>query len=445
MLNKKYKNLLNQSALYGLGIFLMKGISLVMLPVYTHYLSPTDYGRLEILVISANILSIILSFGLVEALCRFVGLSDNLADKKKHAGECLFIAIIIAIVSYIFFHFYSTVFVDLLPGKIDEKEMYLLGIALAVGGMINVPLAWLRITDNAFLFFKVTIAKVIIQVALTLYWLSSGLGILSVLGAGAVSSVLVALFLSYVQVRETGLNLSLSSLTSILKYAYPILIGGLATFALSGMDRWILAEYFGAQEIAAYAIAIKFALVPTLLIQPFTLWWFPKRYSVLNEKNGRELNAHFSILGSIISVLLCGGIGLLGPYFIQQLTPLEYHSAIQILPWLLLCSLIKMVSELLNLGCFIDKSSQLQMKINIFSCGVGALLLFILIPHFMVNGALTSLLLANITRLVLFYFFSQKELYLPYKFGYLSTAFGASLVAMWLGQLVEKSSWLALS
>jgi len=443
MLSQKYKNLINQSALYGLGMLLMKGISLIMLPVYTHYLSPEDYGRLEILVISANIFSIILSFGLVEALCRFVGLAKKAADKKRHAGECLFLAIIIALISVVFFHFNSAVIVTFLPGEITEKEMYCLGIALAVGGMINVPLAWLRITDNALLFFKVTMLKVVLQVILTVYWLSSGMGVLSVLIAGAVSSVIVALLLSVIQFKETGLNLSLVSLKTILKYAYPILIGGLATFALSGMDRWVLAEYFGAEEIAAYAIAIKFALVPTLLIQPYTLWWFPKRYSVLNESNGRALNAHFSILGSIFAILLCGGVGLLGPYLIQALTPKEYHDAIPILPWLLLCSLIKMLAELLNLGCFIDKNSQLQMKINFFSCGLGAFLLFVLIPHFMIMGALISLLIANSTRFALFYFFSQQQLYLPYKFGYVYTAFGATIIAMWLGQLIEKNSWLA--
>jgi len=445
MFSQKYKNLINQSALYGLGIFLMKGISLVMLPVYTHYLSAEDYGRLEVLVVSANVFSIILSFGLVEALCRFVGLTKDETEKKRHAGECLFLAIIIAVISSVLFYLYSSAIVEFLPGNITEKEMYFLGIALAVGGMINVPLAWLRITNNAFLFFKITMVKVVLQVALTVYWLSSGMGISSVLLAGAVASVVVALLLSFIQIKETGLNLSLESLVAILKYACPIFIGGLATFALSGMDRWILAEYFGAEKIAAYAIAIKFALIPTLLIQPFTLWWFPKRYSVLNELNGKELNAHFSILGAIISIVFCGGIGLLGPYLIQALTPEEYHSAIQILPWLLLCSLIKMVSELLNLGCYIEKSSQMQMKINFFSCGIGALLLFILVPQFMILGAIISLLVANSTRLVLFYYFSQKALYLPYKFGYLCTAFGASIIAMWLGQLIEKNAWLASS
>jgi O-antigen/teichoic acid export membrane protein len=435
MLSKRYKNLLNQSALYGLSIFLMKGISLVMLPVYTNYLSPADYGRLEVLVVFSNVVSIVLGFGLVEALYRFVGLVDDVEQKKRHAGEWLFVAGVIAILSYSLFHFYSKELLPLLPGAITENELYLLGVALSVGGLINIPLAWLRITERAGLFFSISMLKVVMQVSMTFYGLINGWGIVSILAAGAISAVIVAGILCVIQLRETPMIFSAKQINNIIRYAGPIFIGGLATFALSGMDRWLLAEHFGAVEIAAYAIAIKFALVPTLLIQPFTLWWFPKRFSMLKEDNGKVLNAHFAMIGAVISVLICGSLGLLGPLLIAWLTPVEYHAAINILPWLLLCTLLKMLSDLLNLGCFVDKNTQLQMNINLFSCGLGGLLLVILVPLFMIKGALISLIAANVMRMALFYYFSQKKVYLPYKLPYLYSAISAAFIATWFGQV----------
>ncbi|MBL4765045.1 MAG: oligosaccharide flippase family protein [Colwellia sp.] len=435
MLNSRYKNLLNQSAFYGLSIFLMKGISLIMLPVYTHYLIPEDYGRLEVLVVFSNVASIILGFGLVETLYRFVGFADDAEKKQRHAAECLFVAGIIAIISYTFFHFYSKNLVQLLPGILTENELYLLGIALSVGGLINIPLAWLRITERAGLFFTVSMLKVILQVSLTFYWLVNGWGVTSILAAGAVSSVIIALILCVIQLKETQISFSIKHMKSIIYYAGPIFVGGVATFSLSGMDRWLLAGHFGAVEIAAYAIAIKFALVPTLLIQPFTLWWFPKRFSVLKEQDGKAVNAHFAVLGAIISVLICGILGLVGPILIHYLTPVEYHAAISILPWLLLCTLLKMLSDLLNLGCFIEKNSQVQMKINLAACGLGGLLLFMLVPTFMIAGALTALIIANGIRTLLFYYYSQKKVYLPYKFGYLFSAISAAFVATYFGQI----------
>jgi O-antigen/teichoic acid export membrane protein len=445
MLSSRYKSLINQSALYGMSIFLMKGISLIMLPIYTHYLTPADYGRLEVLVVFSNVVSIILGFGLVEALYRFVGLADDNEQKKRHATECLYIASFIAIISYTIFHFYSSDLLTLLPGIITENELYLLGIALSVSGLINIPLAWLRITERAGLFFSISMFKVLLQVAFTFYGLINGWGITSVLGAGAISSVVIALILCAIQLHDTHSekahtkkvnNDSLrKSVKNILTYSGPIFVGGAATFVLSGMDRWILAEHFGAIEIAAYAIAIKFALVPTLLIQPFTLWWYPKRFSMLKEDNGKNLNAHFAILGAIISVIICGSLGLLGPFLIQWLTPVEYHAAIAILPWLLLCTLLKMLSELLNLGCFVEQSTQLQMNINLVACGFGGLLLIVLVPLLRVEGALISLISANAIRMGLFYYYSQKKIFLPYKFGYLFSAISAAFIATWFGQV----------
>lgn len=435
MLNSRYKNLLNQSALYGLSIFLMKGISLIMLPIYTSYLMPNEYGRLEVLVVFANIVSIILGFGLVEALYRFVGLADGIEKKQRHAAECLFVAGIIALISYAIFHFYAKDLLHFLPGDITENELYLLGVALSVGGLINIPLAWLRITERAGLFFIISMLKVILQVSLTLYWLINGWGITSILASGAVSSIIVAIILCVIQLKETRISFSLKHIKNIVTYAGPIFIGGAATFTLSGMDRWLLAEHFGATQIAAYAIAIKFALVPTLLIQPFTLWWFPKRFSVLKEQDGKNINAHFAVLGAILSVLICGSLGLIGPLLIQYLTPPAYHGAITILPWLLLCTLLKMLADLLNLGCFVEKSTQLQMNINLGASGIGGLLLIILVPLFMIEGALAALIAANVIRMALFYYFSQQKIYLPYRFGYLYPAISAAVVATWFGQM----------
>ena len=215
MLNNRYKNLLNQSALYGLSIFLMKGISLVMLPIYTSYLMPSDYGRLEVLVVFSNIVSIVLGFGLVEALYRFVGLADGIEKKQRHAAECLLVAGVIALISYTIFHCYSKELLPFLPGNITENELYLLGVALSVGGLINIPLAWLRITERAGLFFIISMLKVVLQVSLTFYWLINGWGITSILAAGAVSSVIIAIILCVIQLKETKINFSIKHLKSI--------------------------------------------------------------------------------------------------------------------------------------------------------------------------------------------------------------------------------------
>jgi O-antigen/teichoic acid export membrane protein len=95
-----------------------------------------------------------------------------------------------------------------------------------------------------------------------------------------------------------------------------------------------------------------------------------------------------------------------------------------------------MLSDLLNLGCYVKKYSRLQMKINIAACTLGAALLFILVPRFMITGALVSLIIANLIRTLLIYYFSQQQVNLPYKFDYFYLALFAAVTFTWLGQII---------
>ena len=43
------KIVIHQAVYYGLGILLMKSVSLIMLPILTHYFTPAEYGALELM------------------------------------------------------------------------------------------------------------------------------------------------------------------------------------------------------------------------------------------------------------------------------------------------------------------------------------------------------------------------------------------------------------
>lgn len=56
---------------YTLAIAGLKGISLLMLPIVTRFLSPESYGTLNFLVSIGAMLSIFLGFGMAEMLFQF--------------------------------------------------------------------------------------------------------------------------------------------------------------------------------------------------------------------------------------------------------------------------------------------------------------------------------------------------------------------------------------
>lgn len=62
---------LRQGALYAAALGLSKALGFALLPLSASCLSPSDFGRLEILTAFADIAGIVLGLGLVEVLYRY--------------------------------------------------------------------------------------------------------------------------------------------------------------------------------------------------------------------------------------------------------------------------------------------------------------------------------------------------------------------------------------
>ena len=68
-----------------------------MVPVYTHYLTPADYGVLEILTLVSVILSMILSVRLESAVVRFYFEYNDTEDRNSLISTVLIFVCAIAI------------------------------------------------------------------------------------------------------------------------------------------------------------------------------------------------------------------------------------------------------------------------------------------------------------------------------------------------------------
>ena len=71
------RRLATTGAAYTASSVLSKLVAVVLLPVYTAYLSPADYGAAEVMLASLVAASILIRFGLIEALMRFYYLAGE--------------------------------------------------------------------------------------------------------------------------------------------------------------------------------------------------------------------------------------------------------------------------------------------------------------------------------------------------------------------------------
>ena len=68
------------SSIYGLSNILNRIVSFILLPVYTHYLTPADYGLMDLLYFTTAFIGMVLEMGINSAVSRFYFESE---DQKK--------------------------------------------------------------------------------------------------------------------------------------------------------------------------------------------------------------------------------------------------------------------------------------------------------------------------------------------------------------------------
>ncbi|MCP3870941.1 MAG: oligosaccharide flippase family protein [Gammaproteobacteria bacterium] len=411
---RRLPDTLRQTMLYGASVALMKGISLLMLPFIAHHLSTDAFGRLEVISSLAVIGSILVGMGLEDALFRFAGASKDPTERRRLAAEVFGLTLIIGTTALIVGYLSADLIAALMPGQPTGYEMRLVLSMLALEGCIAIPLGWLRMRNQAVSFFLVTIGRALTQALLVLLLLSVGRGVEGVLEAGLLAVVAQALVVGYLHIRDTGLSVSRKTGRRSLVYSLPIVASGLVAFALNGLDRWILAEHTGLADVAQFGVAAKFALAVVLLMQPFGMWWSPRRFEVLNEPDGHRKAAGFIALGVVLTMIIAVPVGLISPLLIDWMLPGSYAMAGQYTLVLVLVMAFKEIAELINLGCFTGKTTRTQLVINIIGASGGILGMFWWTPEHAVWGVILALLLAQGIRVVLFFIASQHFLPLPY-------------------------------
>jgi O-antigen/teichoic acid export membrane protein len=403
-----------QSMLYGISIAMMKGISLLMLPFIAQHLSNSEFGRLEVISSLAIIGSILVGMGMEDTLFRFIGSAKGKQQRAKVGAQIFSLTLLIAVPALISSWFAAATIATLIPGNPSTYEVRLLLAVLALEGCIAVPLGWLRIKNRALSFFIASFGRAFIQAALVLIFLSMQRGVTGILEAGLIAAVIQTVLLCYWQIRDTGLAFSSKTSRSAFIYSLPLVASGLVAFALNGLDRWVLAEYSTLANVADFSIAAKFALATVLLLQPFGMWWSPRRFAVLSENGGAQKVAHFTAMGASLAILIATLVALLSPALIRYLLPESYILAGEYALALVLIMLLKELVELFNIGCFSGKTTNSQFIINLFSALIGIACMLLLTPLYQVWGVIFSLLIAQFIRLLFFYHVSQYFLKLNY-------------------------------
>jgi len=88
-LHAELKNLLKHGSIYTVGTVLGRIVSFLMLPIYTTYLEPAEYGTLELVGLTIDVISTAIGIGMTAAVMRFYFKYEDEESKKRVVSSAL--------------------------------------------------------------------------------------------------------------------------------------------------------------------------------------------------------------------------------------------------------------------------------------------------------------------------------------------------------------------
>ena len=276
------RRLATTGAAYTAASIVSKVIAVVLLPLYTRHLSPADYGAAEVMFAAVVSASIIVRFGLIEAVLRFYYKDDEQPREvvaSSFAG-LFWLSTAAMAIALPFAEPISRALLDVSPAemeRISATQLAQISIAgLWVLTMSEFLLTMFRLEVRARAFYTTAIVYVLATIALTVFLVvvldEGARGLL--IGSYAAGAVTVLVLIA-LQWRKLSLRFDPALLRRLFRFGLPTMPAEVSLYLLNFVDRLIILRTVGAAEAGLYSVAVKFAQAVNVLVRGFQLAWPP--------------------------------------------------------------------------------------------------------------------------------------------------------------------------
>jgi O-antigen/teichoic acid export membrane protein len=406
-----FKLIFKNTGLYALADIFNKALSFILLPFFTAYFTPLDYGIIDTFTIFQLILGILINWEINQALVRFVP-EAAASEKKEFFSSALFFVLLnstaLCIILLVFTPFFSSIVHQNL-----NSYVYLLGILTIFTNILNSFLLLLsRVQLLASLVFKATVANGLVTISmsalLVLYYHYGLTGYFIAMLCGSASSALVLLtgtakFYSFIAVKRDQLKL-------LLKFSIPLIPSALGVFLTIYIDRVIIKEYFSDEDLGLFGIAYRFALIATILVGSYLSSIGPLIFRDYKNADFTILLNQYLKIYVFISLILLSGYGLFSKEAILLFTSQDSYNYSMNYIYLLALNAIAFNFYVFFPSLSIAKKTLTISLINIGAALINLGLIAALIPVLDIFGILIATLISTLTIQLLTYYYGNKKL-----------------------------------
>lgn len=396
---------------YGLGSILPQVIGFLLIPVYTAFLTPADYGILDLTVAFGAILVVLMRFGVPGAVTRFYfdhhegpSLQDYVSTINRFLWASSLLVGAIA---------FCVVFL---------AEDYLLpGVPLAFAGLMIIISLLSSNTDlqrrliqareqslySAVLSFSFALGNIALAILFIAWFHWSVKGMLL---AQLVTGIVFFIQARYYLAPELVGSVRREYVWPSLHYGLGILPSHLLANFAPFFVRSVLASQDSLEAVGVFGIASRFISPLLILFSAFSTAFLPIYYASRKEATSDKVNALAHVVHNTwsLALFLFLAAALLAPPAIEIMTPLRFHAAIPLVRILAFGFLGQAIYLLLTPEIFYQKKTWMISIVSFTGVAVNVVTTLLLLEKYGAVGVAWASVLGQVSSGMLAGFLSLR-------------------------------------
>ena len=434
------KKLVGQTAIYGLSSIVGRLLNFLLVPLYTGIFAPEEYGVLSELMVVVAFAMVVLTYGFETAFFHFTN-KENDSEKVLSTG---FTSLLTSSLLFLFIASnHSQNIANLLHVPEHPNFINWLVWIMVLDVLTTLPFAKLRVCDRAWRFAFIRLTNITVNIGLNLFFYllcpyllkqeialeiingiyDPNVGIGYIFISNLIASSVMLILLSP-EIFKLKFSFDFQIWKKMIKYGFPLLIGGLAYVTNEMVDRLLL-EYLlpadtATAQVGIYSACYKVSIFMSLFIQAFRYGAEPFFFAQAQKKDAKKqyeiVMRYFIAFTAFIFLSINVFIDII-KHFIQDEA---YHAGLDVVPILLLANLFLGMYYNLSVWYKVSEKTRFGAYLSVAGAAITIGLNILLIPTMSYMGSAWATLICYASMCVMSYVFSRRHYPISYNWKHIS-------------------------
>lgn len=418
MLKIELKRLLRGSFVYGLGSVLQRFLSLLLLPLFTRFLQPEDYGAAALVGLLSVGVSGLFSLGTGNSLGILYFKEEDKSKRPVKIWTNVFLLMLYGALLYAIFYAFAPALSMLMFQTKEYAHLFRIALFGLLCSTVAAPLlAYFRMEEQAKTYVALTLISSLITISANIYFIVVlRLGVTGMVIAGTLANLVVFLLSILLVGRRIPFSIDATLVKPLVRIGFPSIWGMFAFMIIDYADRQMIQRMLGLDALGIYSVGYNFGMVMLICVNAFSMAWPPFFVSFISRREeaktvfAKVLKYYLLVFGFLILAFF----GFARPV-ITLMAAAPYWNAFVVVGMVAAAYVLKGVYLIFLPGFYFAEKLVLQTTMEWIAALTNIGLNFLLIPQFGIAGAAAATLGCYMVLPACTAFFSQKFLQVEYE------------------------------